>query len=867
MKRWSSILFLLLALLIAGGVIFRAQLAAYGRSAYASIASRIPAPRSPLSAARSTLSASGTIEATTVDSASPIGGRIAALHASEGQRVAAGDLIAEMDTALLDADIAAAKAAQAVAEAQVAQLKAGARQADLDVPRAAIRQAEAGRAAAKQAAADAAALVTAPGDLDVKIVQAAGTLNAAQEQVAAAEAAAQAADLEQAMWGRIVKLLEEGFDVPLPIPGGGTTHVDAPANRLNPARLQWNLASQKTWEMHAKAVAAAAARDVARQSLADLRSQRANPQALKAQANAANAALATAEAGVQTAQAALEVAQAGATAEQIAASQAVADQAAAAVRTLQARWEQTAIVAPRAGTITAVVRHAGEVVGAGVPIVTLADLGEVSLTVYVPEAQLSQVQPGGAASVTVDSFPDRAFPGRVTLIGSQAEFTPKNIQTREERTRLVFPVKLTLANPDAALKPGMPADATFGGTETQGQKDPGSPTTAPRPPAESQYSGTIEATEIAVAAELGGRAVAVFAAEGDPVSAGQALVELDGTELAARRAQAQAVVAAATADLARVRAAPQAARVAQAQAQVAQAEALLAGARTATEDARELRENPQELDAQINVARGQLATAAAAVDTAQAGVKAAQVLQQSLPSPGSDDEKTRRAVYDQQVIAAEAGLLVAQAQQRGIQATLAQLQAIRRQPAALDAAVHRAEAEAVKAEAAVEMARALLGQVQAPAQEQALAVAGAKVALAQAGLAQVDAAATKLTIASPASGIVTVQAIHTGEVAQPGAALLTVADLGHLKLVVYIPAEQLGQARLDQPVEVTVDAYPAQVFPGRVTRIADQAEFTPKNVQTKEERVKTVFAVEISLDNPDGRLKPGMPADATIRSG
>ena len=144
-------------------------------------------------------------------------------------------------------------------------------------------------------------------------------------------------------------------------------------------------------------------------------------------------------------------------------------------------------------------------------------------------------------------------------------------------------------------------------------------------------------------------------------------------------------------------------------------------------------------------------------------------------------------------------------------------------------------------------------------------MAKAKVAQAQAGLAQINAAAEKLKIASPVSGTVTIQEIRTGEVAQPGAPLLTVADLRRLKLVVYVPAGQLGQVGLNLSVEVSVDAYPGKVFPGTVARIADQAEFTPKNVQTKEERVKTVFAVEISLENPEGLLKPGMPADATIR--
>ncbi|UCG26186.1 MAG: efflux RND transporter periplasmic adaptor subunit, partial [Chloroflexota bacterium] len=101
--------------------------------------------------------------------------------------------------------------------------------------------------------------------------------------------------------------------------------------------------------------------------------------------------------------------------------------------------------------------------------------------------------------------------------------------------------------------------------------------------------------------------------------------------------------------------------------------------------------------------------------------------------------------------------------------------------------------------------------------------------------------------------------------AVPGAALFTLADLDQVTLTVYVPEAELGKVALDQEVEVTVDAY-EQVFPGRVTHIASQAEFTPKNVQTQDERVHMVFAVKIQLDNPDHQLKPGMPADAIFSS-
>ena len=120
----------------------------------------------------------------------------------------------------------------------------------------------------------------------------------------------------------------------------------------------------------------------------------------------------------------------------------------------------------------------------------------------------------------------------------------------------------------------------------------------------------------------------------------------------------------------------------------------------------------------------------------------------------------------------------------------------------------------------------------------------------------------KLALEAPISGLVLERPVHVGEVAMPGAPLLTVADLDNLTLTIYVPEDQLGKVQLGQPVLVTVDAYPDRVFVGTVNFVSSQAEFTPKNVQTKEERVSMVFAVKVKLPNPDRALKPGMPADA-----
>jgi len=93
---------------------------------------------------------------------------------------------------------------------------------------------------------------------------------------------------------------------------------------------------------------------------------------------------------------------------------------------------------------------------------------------------------------------------------------------------------------------------------------------------------------------------------------------------------------------------------------------------------------------------------------------------------------------------------------------------------------------------------------------------------------------------------------------------MTIANLDEVKLTVYIPENRYGRIQLDQEVDVAVDSFPGQVYEGEVVYISSEAEFTPRNVQTEEERVNTVFAVKILIPNPDHDLKPGMPADATI---
>jgi membrane fusion protein YbhG len=121
-----------------------------------------------------------------------------------------------------------------------------------------------------------------------------------------------------------------------------------------------------------------------------------------------------------------------------------------------------------------------------------------------------------------------------------------------------------------------------------------------------------------------------------------------------------------------------------------------------------------------------------------------------------------------------------------------------------------------------------------------------------------------MAIYSPVEGLVLRKNLEVGEMANPGVPILTLMKPSEIWLRAYVPEEEVGRIKLGDPALVTVDAYPARRFPGRITEIASGAEFTPRNVQTKKERVNLVFRIKIGLDNPEGILKPGMPADAEL---
>jgi len=379
-------------------------------------------------------------------------------------------------------------------------------------------------------------------------------------------------------------------------------------------------------------------------------------------------------------------------------------------------------------------------------------------------------------------------------------------------------------------------------------------------------SGTIEASQVSAASKIPGRILRLHAAEGDVVRAGTPLVTIEGRELLAQIDQARAVVAAARARLAQAQSAL-ALQQRLLEAQIAQAEAGLDAARTRLEQAEETR----DLTAR-QVAEG-VSQAEAALETARANSEAARVNRDKAARDLARLQALYRdgAISAQQVDAARAAHDAARAQYEASLKVVRQAEVARqlarvnlKQVEIRERDVAAAEAQVRQAEAALRTARA--GEETLAQRRADVAAAAAQVAQAEAGVRLLLTQQKNLIVTSPIDGVVIAKHASAGEIVAAGAPILTVADLDAVWVRLFIPLPHLGKVGLGQAVEVQTDAFPGRTFTGTVTEIAQRAEFTPKNVQTQEERVKLVFAVKVTIPNPGHLLKPGMPADAVIRT-
>jgi len=407
---------------------------------------------------------SGFIETDEINVAAETPGRITRLTVDEGDSIQAGQLLVQLDMDLLNTEIRQAEAKIITAQAQLAKVKAGVRAEEIAIAEAAVAVAQANADAASTAWQDAITLRDNPQELEMQIDAARTALKLAELRI---QAAIPQKDADEALWEAWRQRWEwmqedHRFCRTHPLTGQKMCMTMEPEEaQKQDAGVAWNMAGADMWESWVDLNSAQAARDDAEIALNDLIQLRDNPQTAAVNVAQAEAAYKTALAEVSVAEAQLAQIKSGPRAEQIALAEAQVEQAQAALQSLQVQQDKHTLSAPVSGRVVEQLAHEGEMAVSGAALLTVANLAEVTLTVYVPEPDIDTVSIGQPINVYVDAFPGRAFTGHITYISDEAEFTPKNVQTREQRINTVFAVKIKLENEERLLKPGMPADAVL----------------------------------------------------------------------------------------------------------------------------------------------------------------------------------------------------------------------------------------------------------------------------------------------------------------------------------------------------------------------------------------------------------------------
>ncbi len=344
-----------------------------------------------------------------------------------------------------------------------------------------------------------------------------------------------------------------------------------------------------------------------------------------------------------------------------------------------------------------------------------------------------------------------------------------------------------------------------------------------------KVSGYVEADEIRLGSRVGGRVKAVHCEEGQSVDAGTLLVELEEFDLLARKAEAAAQVAAGEAELARLKNGFRVEEIAQAQARV---EGLTAKHKILVDGPRE---------EEINAARARRDLAVAQVERAQ---------------------RTYNRIAE--LFAKESGTVTREEVDRSTEEVKVTMdnQRVREEELKLLEKGSRAE-EIAAAAAELKEAEQALQLVTNGNRPEDIAQAEATVAAARSALGAIDVQLNELQIRASLDGVVEAIELQPGDMVAAGAPVLSLMDTRTIWVRAYVPESRLNIA-LDQEVRVTTDSFANESFRGKVTFISRQAEFTPRNVQTPEERSKQVFRIKVTLQDGRDRLRPGMAADVWL---
>jgi multidrug resistance efflux pump len=349
-----------------------------------------------------------------------------------------------------------------------------------------------------------------------------------------------------------------------------------------------------------------------------------------------------------------------------------------------------------------------------------------------------------------------------------------------------------------------------------------------QPRRELWLPGTVETQEVRLASRVGGRVAEVLVEEGSAVEAGQEILKLEMPELDAQRDALEAQLAAAKAVLERAKNGPRKQDIAAAKANVAAAQARLDRMREGyrTEEIKQTQSEQQAIEADLENARLELDR------------------ERALLAKNA----TTVAAYDLAV--AKHSRLQAQAAAAAAKTRL------------MESGFRPEEV----AEAAAELARfqAHYDLLLAGTRQEEIDEAAAQVARLQAELDELDVKRRERTVIAPEKAVVEVIGVRPGDIAAPNEPLVTVLRADDLWVKAYISEVDLGHIKLGQKVQVTIDTFPNKRFSGEVTYIASDSEFTPRNVQTIDERRHQVFGFKVRVDDPQGVFKSGMAADVRL---
>jgi HlyD family secretion protein len=360
-----------------------------------------------------------------------------------------------------------------------------------------------------------------------------------------------------------------------------------------------------------------------------------------------------------------------------------------------------------------------------------------------------------------------------------------------------------------------------------------------QPDTRIRISGNMELTQVNIAFKISGKLIERAVDEGDSVKKGMIVARLDQDQLLRQRDREQAALA-------------------EAQSQLAQAETTVEWTR-------------QSQSTDLEQRRADLSQAEARLRQFETGSRPQEIQESSaaMEAARTESERAQKDWERAQALYKRDDISASQYDQyrKNAESAAAALRQAQERFAMVKEGPRREEIDAARALVARAIASIKWAEAQrldVTRKQQDLAARRADIERQRAQIALIDSQLADTVAASPIDGVVLVKSANVGEILAPGTTVVTIGDIDHPWLRGYINERDLGRVKLGTKAKITTDSYPGKVYWGRVSFIASEAEFTPKQIQTSEERLKLVYRIKIDVENPQHELKSNMPADAEI---